>query len=125
MPQGRSRLLRSTLTGVFIVHYEMVEGAHTRLFALVHSGGDGSRKVTAKVDATGKGAKFVAMTVTTNGNAVSFASVKVQCIPILMIDCARFSPFRPLAIQVRSLLLLRFRRVRNALVEKRVTSVSL
>jgi len=85
MPQGRSRLLRSTLTGVFIVHYEMVEGAHTRLFALVHSGGDGSRQVTAKVDATGKGTKFVAMTVTTNGNAVSFASVEVQCIPILMI----------------------------------------
>lgn len=71
--------------GVFIVHYEMEhegEGTHTRLFALVHSGGDGSRKVTAKVDATGKGTKFVAMTVTTNGDAVSFTSVRV---PILMI----------------------------------------
>jgi len=34
-----------------------------------NGGGDGSRKVTAKVDATGKGTKFVAMTVTTNGDA--------------------------------------------------------
>lgn len=34
-----------------------------------NGGGDGSRKVTAKVDATGKGTKFVAMDVTTNGDA--------------------------------------------------------
>jgi len=33
-----------------------------------NGGGDGSRKVTAKVDATGKGTKFVAMSVTTNGD---------------------------------------------------------
>ena len=71
--------------GVFIVMEHEGEGTHTRLFALVHSGGDGSRKVTAKVDATGKGTKFVAMTVTTNGDAVSFTSVRVQYIPILMI----------------------------------------
>jgi len=32
-------------------------------------GSDGSRQVTAKVDATGKGTKFVAMNVTTNGDA--------------------------------------------------------
>ncbi|KIM47124.1 hypothetical protein M413DRAFT_440651 [Hebeloma cylindrosporum] len=34
-----------------------------------NGGRDGSRKVTAKVDATGKGTTFVAMTVTTNGDA--------------------------------------------------------
>jgi len=34
-----------------------------------NGGGDGSRQVTAKVDATGKGTKFVAMSVTTNGDA--------------------------------------------------------
>jgi len=33
-----------------------------------NGGKDGSRQVTAKVDATGKGTKFVAMTVTTNGD---------------------------------------------------------
>jgi len=34
-----------------------------------NGGADGSRKVTAKVDATGTGKSFVAMTVTTNGDA--------------------------------------------------------
>jgi len=34
-----------------------------------NAGPDGSRRVTAKVDATGKGTKFVAMNVTTNGDA--------------------------------------------------------
>jgi len=34
-----------------------------------NGGADGSRKFTAKVDATGTGANFVAMTITTNGDA--------------------------------------------------------
>jgi len=34
-----------------------------------NGGADGSRKFTAKVDATGTGTKFVAMTITTNGDA--------------------------------------------------------
>ncbi|KAF8155571.1 hypothetical protein B0H34DRAFT_675744 [Crassisporium funariophilum] len=42
-----------------------------------NGGADGSRKVTAKVDATGKGTNFVAMTVTTNGDAAP-ASVGSQ-----------------------------------------------
>jgi hypothetical protein len=43
----------------------------SQVFFSVHSGADGSRQVTAKVDATGKGTKFVAMSVTTNGDPVS------------------------------------------------------
>jgi len=42
-----------------------------------NGGADGSRQVTAKVDATGKGTNFVAMTVTTNGDAAP-ASVGSQ-----------------------------------------------
>jgi hypothetical protein len=37
-----------------------------------NGGADGSRKFTAKVDATGTGKSFVAATITKNGNGVRF-----------------------------------------------------
>ena len=42
---------------------------------MFRSGADGSRKFTAKVDATGTGKNFVAMTINTNGDAVSFVEI--------------------------------------------------
>ncbi|KAF5310567.1 hypothetical protein D9619_008197 [Psilocybe cf. subviscida] len=44
-------------------------GQFTTTITNFNGGADGSRKVTAKVDATGKGTKFVAAAVTTNGDA--------------------------------------------------------
>ena len=43
---------------------------HTFRIDCICSGVDGSRQVTAKVDATGTGNSFVAATVTTNGDKV-------------------------------------------------------
>ncbi|CAA7264422.1 unnamed protein product [Cyclocybe aegerita] len=43
-------------------------GSFTATAINFNGGGDGSRQVTARVDATGTGQNFVAATVTTNGN---------------------------------------------------------
>ncbi|KAF9528620.1 hypothetical protein CPB83DRAFT_766445, partial [Crepidotus variabilis] len=45
------------------------DGSVTATALNFNAGSGGSRKVTAKVDATGQGKTFVAMTVTTNGDA--------------------------------------------------------
>ena len=46
----------------------------THSFFFTPSGADGSRKVTAKVDPTGTGVKFIKMTVVVNGDPVRFFS---------------------------------------------------
>ncbi|TFK38031.1 hypothetical protein BDQ12DRAFT_652301 [Crucibulum laeve] len=49
------------------------DGSFTTTVTNFNGGADGSRKVTAQVDATGAGTKFVAATVTTNGDAAPAA----------------------------------------------------